>query len=49
MLKKCSASGVSILVNFLFFTSYETIGAVKKPFKESDFFIKSLESRAIVR
>lgn len=36
-------------MNFLFFTSYDTIGAVKKPFKESDLFIKSLERRAIVR
>ena len=49
MFKKWSGSGVSILVNFLFLTSYETIGAVRKPFKESDLFIKSVDSNAIVK
>lgn len=37
------------MVNFLFLTSYETIGAVRKPFNESDLFIKSVDSNAIVK
>ena len=40
---------MSIFVNFLFLTSYETIGAVRKPFKESDLFIKSVDNNAIVK
>ena len=49
MFKKCSGSGVNIFVNFLFLTSYATRGAVRKPFSESDLFIKSVDKRAIVK
>ena len=45
MVKKCSGSGVRGLDIFLFLISYETIGADKKPFIESAFFINSLDIR----